>query len=447
MRLEVNVKNPRENRCFQTVIACSFGSVDTLNKCTLLWKLAARLIVVSTSVNNEMWVKLSREEGRSLQTCEHHRASIRAFCRWARADGRLRDDPMLGVTGFNVREDVRHERRVLTDDELARLIESAETGPVVYHMDGPLRAMAYRVAAASGFRVNELRSLPPERFRLDGDHPSIILKPPDAKNRRGVEQPIPRALADRLSRFLAGKPLGQSVFPLHHETAKAIRVDLERAGIPYSTDQGVADFHSLRGYYISALVRSGASIKTVQTLARHSNPALTLARYARADVHDIIGVVESLPEPTPRGPTPEAAKMAATGTDGQQISERFAHYLPTAGDGTSRMLAEPDVFAPACVLMSQPTDETQVPGNDGVGRVLSASDGSRAERGGFEPPRPVSQSNGLANRRYRPLSHLSLIATRRPDRGAKFASREVTKSATASSTARQAVRRRTRDAS
>jgi hypothetical protein len=29
------------------------------------------------------------------------------------------------------------------------------------------------------------------------------------------------------------------------------------------------------------------------------------------------------------------------------------------------------------------------------------------ERGGFEPPKPVSQFNGLANRRYRPLSHLS----------------------------------------
>ena len=58
MRLKVNVKNPRENRCFQTVIAFSFGSVDNLNKCTVLWKMAARLITVSTSVNNEMWVKL-----------------------------------------------------------------------------------------------------------------------------------------------------------------------------------------------------------------------------------------------------------------------------------------------------------------------------------------------------------------------------------------------------
>ena len=176
------------------------------------------------------------------------------------------------------------------------------------------------------------------------------------------------------------------MFPLHHETAKAIRVDLERAGIPYSTDEGVADFHSLRGYYISALVRSGASIKTVQTLARHSNPALTLARYARADVHDILGAVESLPEPTPRGPTQEAAKLARTGTDGQQISKRFAHYLPTAGDGTGRTLAEPDGLAPAGVFMTRLDDGTEVPGNEGVRRVVSDSVGSE-RRGGDSNPR------------------------------------------------------------
>src|SRR5271165_3042195 len=35
-RLEVNVKNPRENRCFQIVIVFSFGSIDNSNKCTVL---------------------------------------------------------------------------------------------------------------------------------------------------------------------------------------------------------------------------------------------------------------------------------------------------------------------------------------------------------------------------------------------------------------------------
>src|SRR5271157_3972309 len=70
----------------------------------------------------------------------------------------------------------------------------------------------------------------------------------------------------------------------------------------------------------------------------------------------------------------------------------------------------------------------------------------RAERGGFEPPRPVSQSNGLANRRYRPLSHLSLIAARRPDRGAKVrfkGSYQIGHGIVNRATG--AVRRRTRD--
>ena len=58
-RLEANVKKPRENRCFQIVIAFSFSSFDDSNKCTVLLKIAARLITVSTSVNKEMWVKLS----------------------------------------------------------------------------------------------------------------------------------------------------------------------------------------------------------------------------------------------------------------------------------------------------------------------------------------------------------------------------------------------------
>ena len=62
-RLEANVKKPRENRCFQTVIAFSFSLFDNSNTCTVLLKIAARLITVSTSVNKEMWVKLSGEGG------------------------------------------------------------------------------------------------------------------------------------------------------------------------------------------------------------------------------------------------------------------------------------------------------------------------------------------------------------------------------------------------
>jgi hypothetical protein len=93
-----------------------------------------------------------------------------------------------------------------------------------------------------------------------------------------------------------------------------LRVDLEAAGIPYETDAGIADFHSLRGCYISYLVSSGASVKTCQTLARHSTPSLTIGVYAKASLHDISGAVEALPDLTTRARQPKALRK--TGTDG-----------------------------------------------------------------------------------------------------------------------------------
>src|SRR5262249_1927755 len=98
-------------------------------------------------------------------------------------------------------------------------------------------------------------------------------------------------------------------------TAAMLRVDLKTAGIPFETASGVVDFHALRGTYISHLVSSGASVKTCQTLARHSTPSLTIGIYAKASLHDIQGAVETLPDLTPGGATPEA--LAATGTEGK----------------------------------------------------------------------------------------------------------------------------------
>jgi integrase len=143
-------------------------------------------------------------------------------------------------------------------------------------MPGPLRAIAYRVAAATGFRVSELRSLTHQSFRLTGDKPANLLAPGATKNRRGADQPISSALAADLRRWIAEMPPAVPAFPLDHETSKAIRLDLERADIPYETAQGVADFHSLRAYFISAFVRAGASINTIQALARHAKAQTTL---------------------------------------------------------------------------------------------------------------------------------------------------------------------------
>ena len=92
-RLEVNVKNPRENRCFQTVIVFSFNLFDNLNTCIELLKIAARLIIVSTSVNNEMWVKLRPQRPDPLgpthrRPAARTRSPRRTVARPAPTDGR-----------------------------------------------------------------------------------------------------------------------------------------------------------------------------------------------------------------------------------------------------------------------------------------------------------------------------------------------------------------------
>ena len=70
-------------------------------------------------------------------------------------------------------------------------------------------------------------------------------------------------------------------------TAEMVRADLERVGIPYVDEEGrYRDFHGLRSTFITNLVKSGASPKVAQNLARHSTVELTLGTYTMLGVHD-----------------------------------------------------------------------------------------------------------------------------------------------------------------
>jgi integrase len=250
-----------------------------------------------------------KDEGRSAQTANHFRAAISAFLKWCHRRVRVRTVSSEVVDAFNVDEDLRHVRRPLTENELSLLIHYAESGPDRLGMSGPLRSIAYRTAAYSWFRVDELRSLTPESFHLEGPRPFITLTASSAKNRKPTDQPVPSSLVIPLREWLAGKAPGESVFPLHHDTGKAIRSDLEAIGVPYETEDGAADFHALRVYYLSLLVRSGRSIKEVQQLARHAKPETTIKHYAKVSAHDLHNAVESL------GAVLVTRTLAATRTD------------------------------------------------------------------------------------------------------------------------------------
>src|SRR5205814_1654058 len=106
--------------------------------------------------------------------------------------------------------------------------------------------------------------------------------------------------------------------------AEMLRRDLKAAGIAYRDAAGlVFDFHSLRCQLATLADQAGVSPRVVQKLMRHSTLELT-GRYTRPRAVDLERAAEALPSLKPSAPGTEVKRLAATGTDGQRINDRFA---------------------------------------------------------------------------------------------------------------------------
>ena len=318
-----------------------------------------------------------REAGLSLQSLNHHRAALRTFSRWAWKDGRTRDDALIALSGYNAREDRRHDRRTLLVEELRRLIDSAHRGSTYRRMSGPARALCYRLAIATGLRFSELASITPGSFDLSPETPTVTVVAAYTKNGEAATLPLPDDLADDLAPYLAGFAPGTPVFPLPDKGAAMLRVDLEAAGIAYrDASDLVFDFHALRCQCATLADAAGISPRVVQRLMRHSTLELT-GRYTRPRAIDLEQAARSLPSIRPEPPTNESAR--ATGTDGRIL----AAHGQRAGDGTGRNGS--DAVGTPQESSSEAEQRKNNPGADLVasGRVMSESD--RIHPTGFEP--------------------------------------------------------------
>ena len=287
-----------------------------------------------------------RDAGASARTCNAYLTAVKALTRWLWQHKRVADDPLCTLTKYNEEADRRHVRRELSPEEIAWLLRTAEQRTEAFHaLPGPDRAMVYRLALGTGFRAKELRSLTPKSFNLDGDPPTVTVGAAYSKHRREDTQPIRPDLAALLRPWLADKPQTERLFfRLPNGTARMLRGDLAAARaawmkaapteaerktrersdfLTYRDSAGrVVDFHATRHTYISGIVAGGASVKTAQVLARHSDPSLTIGRYSHARLHDLQSALEALPDqstPEP-GAEPQKEALRATGTEGRDGS-------------------------------------------------------------------------------------------------------------------------------
>ena len=291
---------------------------------------------------------LRDSEGRSLHTCNHYLRSVKQFTRWLWRDGRCREDALAHLSGYNVKLDRRHDRRALSDDEIARLIDAAQRGDAVLGMEGPTRAVLYRLAVETGLRAGELASLKPESFNLIKLHEATVtVAAAYSKHRRDDVLPLRADLAAVVAEFLKGKPRGTPLFPMPEKAARMVRHDLDAARKNWleqarteeerkrwsqssflaSRDEAnrVADFHALRHTFITRLAQSNVAPALAKSLARHSTITLTMDRYTHTVIGDQRQALEMLPKLGGQDhPGEQPQVLQVTGTDGAEPAKPSA---------------------------------------------------------------------------------------------------------------------------
>jgi integrase len=178
----------------------------------------------------ERWLVIEARRGRSARSRNAHQIALAAFCNWAVQTGRLMTNPFKGVAKADEKADRRRQRRAMTEDELARLLDAARHRPLLDALTvrrgkrkgqigaflrpeireqleslGRERALIYKTLVLTVLRKGELASLTVGQLRLDGPTPYVELDAADEKNREGNAVPIRADLADDLRSWLADR--------------------------------------------------------------------------------------------------------------------------------------------------------------------------------------------------------------------------------------------------
>ena len=213
------------------------------------------------------------------------------------AQRRASESPVVGLKMLNVQTDRRRLRRALSLDDLLKLLSVTRHGPTRGRTTGPERSLIYWMAAETGLRASELRSLTAGSFDLAATPPTVVVEAGYSKRRRRDTLSLTDDLAAQLRTHLAKKLPSAAAFAIPTQTAEMIRADLKRAGIPYRDPETgeVFDFHGLRYQCAANLARGGAHPSVMQSRMRHSSVELTMNIYARLGKDGQTAALDALP--------------------------------------------------------------------------------------------------------------------------------------------------------
>jgi integrase len=262
-------------------------------------------------------IQLEEKRDLSPRTTNLYLQAIKGMLNWAVDMRIIPYNPIACLKPRRAAED-RKKRRALTEEELDRLLKVAPKGSLIRTQQncrtldlppnvqeeclyrGERNALIYRMLVYTGLRISkELGQL--RWADVDLNEGTINLRPELTKNKKGgiIKMPprLTQMLRDWRARHAHLEPTERVISIPDSILRRAFYQDLELAGIPRVDAAGRSvDLHALRHTYCTLLIKSGADIKTVQTLMRHSTPALTLGIYSHYDQRRLDEAVAKLPE-------------------------------------------------------------------------------------------------------------------------------------------------------
>jgi Phage integrase family len=195
-------------------------------------------------------------------------------------------NPLRHMMRMQVAVEPQRQRRAFSVEELRRLIAA-----------GGQRGIIYLVAASTGIRRGELRSLEWRDVVLDVAHLSSSFGSRLRRNHKQARQPLPDYVARELKKV---RPIdfgtNERVFKRGMPDMDTFRRDLASAGIQYIDNEGrFADFHALRTTFSTLLALVGVAERVRMELNRHSDLRLTAHTYTDASMLPLSGAIGMLP--------------------------------------------------------------------------------------------------------------------------------------------------------
>ncbi|MCP3915681.1 MAG: tyrosine-type recombinase/integrase, partial [bacterium] len=251
----------------------------------------------------EQNLRTLREAGLSARTVNFRRQIVVAFVNWLVRVGRMESNPLKNIPKLDEGRDRRRVRRALSEEELARLLDVAESRG---------RRTWYLAAVLAGLRKGDLRRL---RWRdLDLDRGLLVVR--GGKAKREDVLPLHPQLAEEFRSIkprdvLPSAPVFTSVV-----TDRTRQSDFTRAGIALRDDEGrVVDLHALRTTLGTRLAREGVAPQVGQQIMRHADYRTTLKHYTALTLSDTAAAMNHMPGvAAPRSRN----KARATGTTGEK---------------------------------------------------------------------------------------------------------------------------------